>query len=374
MKSRFLTFVLTLASMVFCVIGLSACGAPNIDDYTPQAPAVCSHKYISQVINPTCVLQGYTTHTCSKCSKSYTDNYVSATGHSFIEGDRNFYCSICGDSECEGFSFKTATYNGECCYVITNATAKAVVNGKLETPRKYESLPVRGIMSWAFSGIADDIKTLVIHDNIKDISDYLFNGTSIWDSDLDYECPIETVIFDSGCTNMRIESNAFYNCTSLKNVNITKGMVKNIPADGVFASNGGNAEYLFKDTPYFKNKATVRNGLYYVADLLLHADSNEMENTVIVYNATVAINAATFARMTFVESVTIPKTVKSIGEKAFYGCAQLDTITFEGTVEEFQSITIGPDVFSGIKAKQVQCSNGVATSYYYNGWTYKIGE
>lgn len=362
--------LLSLVIMLFMFIGCNS--TPDYNN--PTSPTTCSHSYNKQIISATCSTQGYTNNVCSKCGDNYKSNYVSAKGHSFIEGDRNFYCSSCGDSECEGFSFNTATYNGEYCYVITNATAKALVNGKLETPRKYESLPVRGIMNWAFSGIADDIKTLVIHDNIKDISDYLFNGTSIWDSDLDYECPIETVIFDSGCNNMRIESNAFYNCTSLKNVNITKGMVKYIPADDVFASNGGNAEYLFKNTPYFKNKATVRNGLCYVADLLLHADSNEMDNNVAIYNDTVAINSATFARMTFIKSVTIPKTVKSIGEKAFYDCSQLDTITFEGTVEEFQAITIGASVFSGVKAKQVQCSNGVATSYYYNGWTYKIGE
>ena len=36
MKSRFLTFVLTLASMVFCVIGLSACGAPNIEQFVER--------------------------------------------------------------------------------------------------------------------------------------------------------------------------------------------------------------------------------------------------------------------------------------------------------------------------------------------------
>ncbi len=82
MKSRFLTFVLSLASIVFCMIGLSACGTPDIDNYNPQTPAVCSHEYNSHVVNPTCVLQGYTTHTCSKCSKSYTDNYTNPTGHS----------------------------------------------------------------------------------------------------------------------------------------------------------------------------------------------------------------------------------------------------------------------------------------------------
>lgn len=44
----------------------------------------CSeHKYYSQVTAPTCTGQGYTTHTCSNCSKWYKDTYVDALGHDY---------------------------------------------------------------------------------------------------------------------------------------------------------------------------------------------------------------------------------------------------------------------------------------------------
>lgn len=369
--------LVTLSLMVmitFCFTGCFGGNSNNGNNSQTPAPTECVHSYTTSVTAPTCTQKGYTTHTCSKCNKSYTDSYTDPHGHNFVYGTRNYSCSTCGQSEAEYFSFSMATMDGESCYVVTSASAGAVVNGVLEVPRRYESLPVRGIMSWSFSGVANSLKTLVIHDNIKVINDYLFNGTSIWNSDLEYKCPIERVTFDSTCTGMKISANAFYNCTRLSNVNITKNMVKYIPADPVLSQRGGNAEYLFKGTPYFQNNAVVRNGLYYVGDLLLHADPNQTTAVVTIENDTVAINSATFASMTQITTITIPKSVLTIGSKAFYGCNSLATIYYEGTTEEFAQMSIGTSVFSGITARKVICSNGDVTSYRYNGYTYNIGD
>ena len=370
-KSLFCLMCL-LITVTFLFVGCNTMS--NYNGSTPPNSSSCSHSYNKEVISATCSAQGYTYYECSKCGENYKDTYVSEKGHSFVEGERNYYCSVCNVSECEGFSFQQTTmYNGENCYVIMSATSEALVNGKLETPRKYESLPVRYIAPRAFSEIADSIKILVIHDNIKTIYENLFNGTSIWDSDLGYECPIETVVFDSGCSNMYIDSNAFYNCTKLNDVNISKGMVEVCYSDGAFSADGGNGEYLFKNTPYFENKSSKKNGLYYVADLLLHANPNEISDNISIEYGTVAISAATFGN-TSIKSVTIPKSVKYIGNNAFYGCSSLEKITFNGTKEEFQLIEIEAYAFSGIKAKQVQCTNGVVTSYYCNDWYHEFGE
>ena len=46
----------------------------------------CEHSYTTVVVAPTCVLDGYTEHTCTKCDKAYKDNETSATGiHSYRE-------------------------------------------------------------------------------------------------------------------------------------------------------------------------------------------------------------------------------------------------------------------------------------------------
>ena len=79
--------------------------------YLTMSTVACEHSYESVVTNPTCTDAGYTTHTCSKCGDSYTDNNVAATGHSHIEsittaatcttaGLKTFTCS-CGDSYTE---------------------------------------------------------------------------------------------------------------------------------------------------------------------------------------------------------------------------------------------------------------------------------
>ena len=41
------------------------------------------HNYVDTVTAPTCTEQGYTTHTCSRCSDNYMDSYVAALGHDF---------------------------------------------------------------------------------------------------------------------------------------------------------------------------------------------------------------------------------------------------------------------------------------------------
>ena len=43
--------------------------------------AALGHDYNSVVTEPTCTAAGFTTHTCSRCGDSYTDNEVSSLGH-----------------------------------------------------------------------------------------------------------------------------------------------------------------------------------------------------------------------------------------------------------------------------------------------------
>lgn len=359
--------VLTLI-FTFSLVGCNNGGGEN------NQLTVCSHNYTTSIVDPTCTTQGYTLHTCSMCGDKYKDTYMDATGHNYVEGERNYSCSKCGKSECDGFTFKTATYNGESCYVVTNATTAVLQNGVLEVPRKYESLPVRGIMNWAFSATTKQVKKIIIHDNIKNIYSDIWHGTSIWTPDWETMSTLEEIVFDSTCRDIRIEAGAFNNCPKLSKANITKGMIKYAPADAVLSQNGGNAEWIFKDTPYYTNNATVKNGLHYIADLLVHVDPNEVTGSITIDDGTVMLNSALFARITFIKNITIPNTVASIGEKAFYGCNSLETITFNGTKAQFQAISIGVSAFSGTKAKKIICFDGEITSYRYNGYTYNIGD
>ena len=55
----------------------------------------CQHNYKTVVTAPTCTKEGYTTYTCTLCSNTYTDNKVSAVGHSYSGG----VCITCGASK-----------------------------------------------------------------------------------------------------------------------------------------------------------------------------------------------------------------------------------------------------------------------------------
>ncbi len=67
------------------------------------------HDYVAEVTAPTCIEEGYTTHTCSRCGDSYTDTVVEALGHTAgewitdqepapkVEGSKHTECTICGE-------------------------------------------------------------------------------------------------------------------------------------------------------------------------------------------------------------------------------------------------------------------------------------
>ena len=115
----------------------TACG----DSYYTDPVAALGHKYESVVTAPTCTENGYTTHTCAVCGDSYVDSYVDALGHSFGEwetvkeatctekGEEIRTCEVCGETEtreipafCPAENFTDVDtakwYHEGICYVI----------------------------------------------------------------------------------------------------------------------------------------------------------------------------------------------------------------------------------------------------------------
>ena len=63
-------------------IGWAAYDTCSRCDYTTyEEVAALGHDYEAAVTAPTCTAQGYTTHTCSRCSDSYIDTYTDALRH-----------------------------------------------------------------------------------------------------------------------------------------------------------------------------------------------------------------------------------------------------------------------------------------------------
>lgn len=55
------------------------CSDTYVDSYTDTV----DHTYTEAVAAPTCVAEGYTTHTCTVCSDSYTDSYTDTIEHNY---------------------------------------------------------------------------------------------------------------------------------------------------------------------------------------------------------------------------------------------------------------------------------------------------
>ena len=57
---------------------------------------VCVHKYVDEVVEPTCYEKGYTKHICSLCHESYIDKYAEALGHEYEETKKDATCTDSG--------------------------------------------------------------------------------------------------------------------------------------------------------------------------------------------------------------------------------------------------------------------------------------
>ena len=63
----------------------------SVNESSFSVPAGCSHTYVSETILPTCLSEGYTTHTCTKCGESFTDSYTPPQ-HDY----EKYVCGVCG--------------------------------------------------------------------------------------------------------------------------------------------------------------------------------------------------------------------------------------------------------------------------------------
>jgi hypothetical protein len=78
----------------------------------------------------------------------------------------------------------------------------------------------------------------------------------------------------------------------------------------------------------------------------------------IVITDSASIGAQAFYNCSNIESVRIAKSVTEIGYYAFSGCTGLTSITFDGTVEEWNAVAIGHSWKNNIPATEVVCSDG----------------
>ena len=203
------------------------------------------------------------------------------------------------------------------------------------------------------------LTSITIPDSVTSIGYYAFCGCN----------SLTSVTIPDSVT--KIGSSAFSGCSGLTSVTIPDS-VTSIGA-GAFSgctslqySEYGNAYYLGNEAnPYVacvlsKNKsittATIHDNTRIIAN---SAFSNCLSLTSItIPDSVTSIGIYAFNRCTNLASVTIPDSVTSIGESAFYDCYSLTSINFEGTVEQWNAISLGGDWDYKVPATEVICSDG----------------
>ena len=215
--------------------------------WTPYTPS--EHIYYSVVTAPTCIDDGYTTHTCTLCGHSYTDGYQPADGHRYddgvvtapgcgTEGYTTYTCTACGDSYRDQYTDPAdhiyeaivtgaaCTENGYTTYLCTcgesyvvpsysdYALGHSYEDGQCIRCHKDEPMAHGSCGPNLYWEIEDDF-TLVIYGN-GPMTDYASASEAPWYS---HRASIRAIELEEGVTT--VGDRAFYNCTALTDVSFS---------------------------------------------------------------------------------------------------------------------------------------------------------
>ena len=102
--------------------------------YDPDDPANCVHEYEAVVTPPTCVEQGFTTYTCSKCGTVQIGEYTDIIAHDYHDG----VCTMCGEALIN-VTIKCTPGASVTVYETQDLNGPCIENAALVHPRSSDS-------------------------------------------------------------------------------------------------------------------------------------------------------------------------------------------------------------------------------------------
>ena len=247
------------------------------------------------------------------------------------------------------------------------------------------------------------IEEVTFHDSLESIGDYAFSKTSIKTINIPSSVKDTGYYSFSFCSNLSsltlneglelINCYSFFNC-ALKNVSIPN-TVKTIASDAflgnqiegelVIPSSVTSIEaaaFMFNDITSVKigsglNSLGLQVFLGSNSLVTIEIDSNNkkyysLSNTLVEKEGDILVLSNKDSLIpdgikeigenafisTEVKSITIPKSVTSIFKNAFFYCVSLEELRYDGTVEEFEKISLHQDWNKDLDISYVICSNG----------------
>ena len=249
-----------------------------------------------------------------------------------------------------------------------NYGAALYIQGELVEHLTFENTNITEVGGWSN---CTSLKSVHISDNVTTI-----NGAAFKD------CPnLETVTMGDGVVT--IGSQAFYNCKKLTNVQIGNN-VETLQSSVFYGCEsirtvtmGPNinsiADYVFYDcdnskTIYFTGTLEQWLNMDWSANWCSPLDKygtlyiqGELLVDVVIPDGTTTLNSRIFYRCTSVKSIYIPKSVTNIYRTALM-YSSINTVVYEGTMEEWEAISKGSDWNKYSNIYKVQCSDGVVST------------
>ena len=295
---------------------------------------------------------------------------------------------------------------GNFIYSVSNGEATLIgcidATGDIVIPEILGGYPVTSIGNYAFENCTS-LASVTIGNSVTSIGNYAFyECTSLKSIAIpDSVANISSAAF-RGCTGLtsvtipnsvtRIEDDVFYNCTYLETVTIPDS-VTYIGSSAFFYCSDLVSITIPDSVTYIGSSAfSCCYGLeevYYTGDIEswleisfddsgsnpmynaenFYIDGTVVENVVIPDGVT-AIKSNTFCGFDCIKSVTIPESVVTIYEDAFYECDNIEEIYYTGTDEQWDEIIIydgNDDLFNEPETKVEVKVNDIKLNYKGTG-------
>lgn len=332
------------------------CSVCNAVIVAQKTIAKTDHSYSDwkETKTPTCTAYGEKTRSCKVCNNKETER-LDMIKHVYEDG----YCKVCSAQKpSEGLTYKKY---GDTYTVTGIGTCE---DSLLVIPLLYEGCPVTAIGANAFKGVTQ-IASVVLPYTINTIGANAFNGCSLM---VEINLPVGLAT---------IGQSAFANCDSLVEIRIpdTVTSVGNYCFEKCYCltdiyigsgiTTSATDVFLYCESVQqvhvesLEDYAVLRSKISYyspgavfvIGDGEEFKISSDKDQASGLYRGSATVIDVTFQqgvsyiadnlfRDSLVARITIPRTVRSIGDYAFYGCG-LGEVIYEGTEAQWGRVSRG---------------------------------